>query len=135
MPLPIGMPNSSCTLDDPGRRFVGDDLEMVGLAADHGAQRDQRIEVAGLREPLQRQRRFERARNGDHGDVAVGDTGVREAAQCTGEQGVADRRVEARQHDADATAVAVDVGRNALDGHGAGLSVFGQSVRGVGRPD
>ena len=86
MPLPIGMPNSSCTLGDAARRLVGDDLEVIGLAADDRAQRDQRVEVAGLREPLQRERRLQRARHGDDGDVALGDAGLLQRAQRAREQ-------------------------------------------------
>ena len=92
MPLPIGMPNSSATLGNAARRLVGDDLEVVGLAADHRAERDQRVEVAGLREPLQRERRLQRAGHRDDRDVALGDAGLLQRAQRAGEQAVADAR-------------------------------------------
>ena len=62
------------------------DLEMVGLAADHRAERDQRIEVARLRKPLQRERRLQRAGHRDHDDVVVGDAGLLQRAQRAGEQ-------------------------------------------------
>ncbi len=62
-------------------RLVGDDLEVVGVAADHGAERDQRVVIAALREALQRERRLERARHGDDGDPFVGDTALPSSAR------------------------------------------------------
>ena len=42
---------------------------MVGVAADHRADRDQRVEAAGLRQPLQRERDLERA--GDRDELGL----------------------------------------------------------------
>ena len=51
-----GTPVSSCTSSDAARGFVGDDFEVIGVAAHHRAERDQRVELAGLRHFLQHQR-------------------------------------------------------------------------------
>ncbi len=117
MPLPIGMPNSSATLDTPAADSLRHDLEVIRLAANHRAQRDERVVVARLREPLQRERRFERAGHGDDGHVVVGDARFAQRAQRAAEQSLADRRIEARQDDGDAKAVAGEIGSDALDGH------------------
>ena len=47
--------------------FVGDDLEMTGLAAYHGAERDQRVVLLRVGEFLQGERRLERTGHRHHG--------------------------------------------------------------------
>ena len=81
-------------------------------------ERDERVEVAGLREPLQRERRLERARHGGDRDVALADAGLLQRAERAREHQVADAGIEARQDDADAPADAVRVRGNLADRHG-----------------
>jgi len=48
-------------LHEPRCRFVGDGLEMTRFAADHRAERDQRVVLFRVGKFLQGERRFERA--------------------------------------------------------------------------
>ena len=52
------------------RALVGDELEVIGLAADDAADRDQRVVVVGVGERVQGGADLERAGDGDVGDVA-----------------------------------------------------------------
>ena len=52
---------SSDDARDAGAALVGDQLEVVGLAADDAAERDQRVEVVAVGQRLQRHRHLERA--------------------------------------------------------------------------
>ena len=64
----------------PRALSLDDDLEMIGLATDHGTERHQRVvaraaEAAALeRERLQGERDLERARHAHHVDVVGGPT-------------------------------------------------------------
>src|SRR5678816_4235866 len=57
-------------------------------------------------EPLERERRFERAGHGDDGHVIVGDARFAQRAQRAGEETRADRRIEPRLDDGDAKGAA-----------------------------
>src|SRR4029079_6665114 len=72
-----------------------------------GAERDQRVEVAALREALQRERRFQRARHGDDGDALVGDLRFLQRAQRATQKPPADLGIEPRLHDGDTALRAV----------------------------
>ena len=96
---------------------------MVGLAPDDGAQRDERIEISGLREPLQRERRFQGAGHADHGDVALADAGFFQRTQRACEHQIADAGIEARQDDADTPAEAVGVYGKLADRHERWIAV------------
>src|SRR5262245_9286078 len=81
------------------RRLVGDDLEVVGVAADDRADRGERVEAPRFREPLQSARDLERARDRLK-------LGLLAQARHLGTRGIeeslADLLVEAGMNDADA---------------------------------
>jgi hypothetical protein len=110
---------------DAARRFVGDDLEVVGLAADHAAERHQGVEAAALRHGLQHQRQLQRARRGDDLHVGGAHAEALQLRRAAAEQALADVDVEAAHGDADAQAGALQVGFEFLDVvvacHGHGL--------------
>ncbi|MPM37228.1 hypothetical protein SDC9_83835 [bioreactor metagenome] len=87
---------------------------MVGLAADDAAQRDQRIVLAAIGKCLQRQRHFQRAGNGDVGDVFFLHAELEQLCAAGVEQCVGDAFVEAGLHDADGQAVAIERGVGAF---------------------
>ena len=85
------------------RRFVGDDVEMIGLAADHRAERDEAVIVgAALFGAVEREgdrgRDLQRAGHGDH---VVGGAGLVERSLGAVEQRVGEVVVEARLDDED----------------------------------
>ena len=100
------------------RRLLGDDLEVVGLAADHAADRDQRVEVPGRRQPRQHQRHLEGAGHGDVRDVVLVDAERDEFVDAGLGERATGPLVEARLHDADPQIDAVKVGSNEVDCHG-----------------
>jgi hypothetical protein len=102
---------------DAGRALVRDDLEVIRLAADHAADRDQRVEFVGLREPLQRQRNLERARHRADEDVLLGHPELEQLGQARLAQRDAHGVVEARLHDAHAQALAIEFSAENLDRH------------------
>jgi hypothetical protein len=88
--------------------LVGDELEVVGLAADDAAQRHQRVEVVALGQGVQRQRHLQRA---GHGDVAMSRSWTPRRFQLLEaalRQLVRERGIEARLHDADAQVAPVE---------------------------
>ncbi|KAF1011803.1 MAG: hypothetical protein E5299_01320 [Burkholderia gladioli] len=77
---------------------------MVGLTADHHAERDQCVKLVAFRELLQRQRDFQRTGHGNQQHVLGGDAKTFEFLDAGIGQAVADGLIEARLHDADAKA-------------------------------
>jgi hypothetical protein len=101
----------------PARRLVGHQLEVVGLAADHGAQRHQCVEAAALRHRLQGQRQFQRTGHGRIRDIAIGYAEARQFGQAAGTQALADVLVEAGLCHAHAQAATGQIGFEFADRH------------------
>ena len=97
MPLPMARPSSVSSIS-AARAFAGDDLEMIGLAADHHAERDEGVVAAALGGQRDRAGQFERAGDGDRLMLVAGrlDRGA-----GAGEQHVVEMGVEARLDDQD----------------------------------
>ena len=74
----------------PAPLSFDDQFEVVGLAADHGAERDQRVELLAFGQLLQRERNFQRARHGDVQHVFVGHAEAFEFFDAESAQAVAD---------------------------------------------
>src|SRR6266568_2383435 len=89
-------------------RFVRDDVEMTGLAAYDRAERDQGVVLFSVGEPLQGERRLERARHRNHRERRDAELGEPLAAGL--EHRDADSLVEARAHDTDPQALPAQVG-------------------------
>src|SRR5688572_16874454 len=88
---------------------------MIGFAADHGAQRDQRVEfpaegAASQHQRLERERDLERARHARHVDVVRGDAELEELLVARGEELPHQLFVEAAPDDTDAQSPAIEVG-------------------------
>ena len=84
-----------------GSRRVGDDFEVIGFAADHGTEGDERLVLVAVGHRLQRKRDFERARDEHHGDVVFGNAQNLELFEAGLKLFLAGVLVEARHHDAD----------------------------------
>ena len=75
---------------------------MIGVAAHHRAQRDQRVVMAGGGKLLQGQRNLKRAGHAHHRDAAGRDAERCQPFQTSREQAGPDRFVEACAHNGDA---------------------------------
>ena len=60
-------------LRDAARGLVRDEVEVRGLAADHGAEADDRVVAAARRQAPRHERDLERARHPRHVDGVLGD--------------------------------------------------------------
>ena len=89
--------------------FVGNQLEMIGFAADDDTDGDQCVILVAGGHVLQHQRHFQRAGNGGGGDVFVGDAQFFECAAADFQHFAADFVGETRLYDADAQPAAVQV--------------------------
>ena len=90
--------------------FVRDQLEVIGLAADDAAQRNQRVIAVALGQRLQRDGHFERAGHAHVVDVGLGDAQRGEFAEAGVGERIGDVFIEACLHDADAQPLAVEFG-------------------------
>ena len=88
-------------------RFVGHQLEVVGLAADDAAQRDQRVVLVALGHGLQGHGHFECAGHQHVLDVLFLHAQGQQLCAAGGGQGVGDALVETGLHDADVQLLAV----------------------------
>ena len=86
--------------------FVGHQLEVVSLAADDAAQRNQRVVLGPFGHGLQGHGHFQCTRH--HDVVDAGDTQGFELFNAGFGQGIGDVFVEARLHDADVQKLAVE---------------------------
>ena len=91
-----------------GTALVGDQLEVIGLAAHDAADGDEGVAVVAVGQRGERERHFERARHADVPDVLVGDAERAQLGAAGLEQRIGQLEVEARLHDADAQVVAVE---------------------------
>ena len=91
--------------------FVGDQLEMVGFAANDAAQRDECVELIALGQRLQRAGDFKRAGHGHVRDVFGFDPEHGELAQAGLRQRAGHAFVEARLHHGDVELSAVKLVR------------------------
>ena len=111
-------------IEDAACGFVRDHFEMVGVAAHHGAERDERIVFLGQREFLQRQRMFQRTGHVDQQYVITGHAQPQQFRFAGRQQTLADVPVEAAHDDAEFQALplvgGVEFGEIVLVGsHGA----------------
>ena len=90
---------------------------MIGLAADDGAERDQRIVLFGLRELHERKRNLERAGNGHLRHVLIHHAELAQLVHAGLELTAAGIFIEARNHNADAQIGAVGRSRDDVNCH------------------
>ena len=102
--------------------FVGDHVEVRGVAADHGAQADDGVEFLGGGHLLGDERNFESARHPGEGQVVGVAAVADERVFCAAEQFARDEFIETGCDDADLEAVRDEV---SFDGfHGCNLLSF-----------
>ena len=101
MPLPIASDSSTARSISPRLELVGDDIEMVGLAADDAAERDEAVIICAvflgrIEGERDRRRNFQRARHGHH---VIARAGLVERRFGAVQQGVGEAVIEARLDD------------------------------------
>ena len=83
---------------------------MIGLAAYHGAERDQGVKIVGQCHGLQHQRNLQRTRHRDHRDVALVYAVLTQGRSATRQQTIADVLIKAAHNNADVQACALVMG-------------------------
>jgi hypothetical protein len=108
---------------DAGTALVAHQLEVVGFAADHATQSNQRVEIAAVGHGLEHDRDLQRAGHADVADVGLVDLEPLELGQAGLGELERERVIEAGPHDADAQALAGQLGGLALVSalHGDGV--------------
>ena len=90
---------------------------MIGLAADHRAEGDERVVLAGRGELLERERHFQSAGHVADRHVFLGHAELLELLQAVAILLAPRILVEARNHNANAKASSVEVLGNFINGH------------------
>src|SRR5581483_4301489 len=97
------------------RAFARDIFEMRRVAANDGAERDQCVVFAAVRERLERDGDLERARHAHHLDVAPRGPVTRQRVQRAGEKLLAHQFVESGKHDSEADIASIESALHTAD--------------------
>lgn len=100
-------PRVQAHLHDAQGSLAADELEVGGLTADDGSQGDNRMVLAGLRQPFRGQRQLEGPGYPSYGDVVLPHIGFEERFHGSSQKPVGDRLVELRDGDSQPPAAAV----------------------------
>ena len=106
-----------CDAGDARRGLVRNQLEVIGLTADHGAERDQRVVFAGLRHLLQRKRDLESARHMADSNVLFRHTKALQLAEAVLILAPSCILVETGDNDANAKTLSIQVLGDFIDCH------------------
>ena len=93
------------------RALVGDELEVIGLAADDAADRDQRVVLVGIGKRVEGDADLERARHLQVSDVGDQDAEAEQLVNASAREQIGELGVEAGLDDADAQLAAVKARR------------------------
>ena len=101
------------------RRLVREDLEVIRLASNDRAQRDEGVLVSRLCHALQREWSLQRSWHPRDGDCGGRDTGFGKRFQGRFEENLSDITIESRDHNANSHVIATQIRCNFAYGHGS----------------